>query len=312
MTRLLTTTPTDEETPMSVPTVISIRDLTMTYGDRRVLDRIGLDVAANEKVAILGPNGAGKSTLVETLEGIRRPSAGDVRVLGESPASAPEAWKSRIGIVLQSWRDHGAWKVIDMLRYVAAGHRTVGRSDVRDPAELLEAVGLSDRSGQLVRTLSGGQRRRLDVACALISRPEVLFLDEPTTGFDPAARRAFHDLMTSIADSTTIIWATHDLAEAQSMCNRILVLDRGGIVADGSPDELRARLASRTTVTWRDATGMRTRELDDPRDLVAALSADPDVSGLEVRRGSLEDAYLAIVSAAESSESAPEQEGHRS
>ncbi|MEI3867513.1 ABC transporter ATP-binding protein [Microbacterium sp. CCNWLW134] len=294
----------------SAPTapVIRVSGLTMTYGTRRVLDGIDLEIGMREKIAILGPNGAGKSTLVETLEGIRRPSSGEVTVLGEVPSTAPEAWKSRIGIVLQSWRDHGTWRVIDILRYVAAGHRTVGRDDLRDPAEMLAAVGLADRSRQLIRTLSGGQRRRLDVACALISRPDVLFLDEPTTGFDPSARRSFHELMDSIAETTTIIWATHDLSEAQRMCDRILVLDGGAIVADGSPDDLRAAMAGRTTVTWRDGEGRHSREVDDPRTLLAALSADPSAVDVEVRRGTLEDAYLAIVARAEASDQSEQKE----
>lgn len=298
MTRALLPTSATTATSVARP-VIGIRSLSMTYGERRVLDGIDLDIAPREKVAILGPNGAGKSTLVETLEGIRRPSGGVVEVLGEDPSSAPEVWKSRVGIVLQAWRDHGSWRVADMVRYVAAGHRTVGRNDLRPPAEVLAAVGLADRSRQRISTLSGGQRRRLDVACALVSRPDVLFLDEPTTGFDPGARRAFHELMRSIADSTTIIWATHDLSEAQQMCDRILVLDRGRIVADGPPETLRTSMAGETTVSWRDAGGAQSRRLADPRDLITRLSADPSVSDLEIHRGTLEDAYLAIVAAAE-------------
>ena len=291
-------TPIDR-TPASA---VDVRGLSTRYGERLVLDGLDLEIPAGQRVAVLGPNGAGKSTLIEILEGIRRPSSGELAVLGVDPATAPESWKSRIGVVLQSWRDHGAWRVEDLLAYIAAAHRSAGRTELWDVGELLGAVGLAEQARQRLRPLSGGQRRRIDVAAALLGCPELLFLYEPTTGFDPVVRRDFHRLMNSLAPGTTIVWATHDLQEAQKMCDRILILNGGRITADGSPEGLRTAMSSETTVTWRTGAGPQGRRLAEPRELIAELAVDPDVDDLEVRRGSLEDAYLAIVTAAEGGE----------
>ncbi|UNX53648.1 ABC transporter ATP-binding protein [Georgenia sp. TF02-10] len=278
---------------------IAVEDLVMQYGQRRVLDHVSLEIPIGESVSVLGPNGAGKSTFIEILEGLRKPSSGRVEVLDADPAHATEAWKSRVGVVLQSWRDHGTWRVRDLLTYARAAHSAAGVQALWSLDDLLETVGLMHLQHQRLRTLSGGQRRRVDVAAALISRPQLLFLDEPTTGFDPEARRDFHALMASISDSTTFVWATHDLDEAQKMCKRILILDQGNIVADGNPDALRRQAAVKATVQWTDTDGPHSREVEDSRGLVQRLSNDPAVRDIEVRRGTLEDAYLSIVTSVE-------------
>lgn len=276
--------------------VVGVDGVTMRYGTRTVLDQVSFDIAAGQRVAVLGPNGAGKSTLIEILEGLRRPGAGTVEVLGENPTTAPERWRSRIGVVLQAWRDHGTWTVTDFLAYITAAHRAAGVEDVWSADELLEAVELGSHSRQRLSSLSGGQRRRVDVAAALISRPELLFLDEPTTGFDPEVRQAFYSLVRNLAGGTTIIWATHNLHEAEEMCDRIIILNRGRIVADGTPAELQARLILSSTVTWMTSEGPHTREVQDSDGLVRAVVNGPEPFwDLEVRRGSLEQAYLAIV-----------------
>jgi ABC-2 type transport system ATP-binding protein len=268
----------------------------MRYGTTDVLDDVGFEIPAGQKVAVLGPNGAGKSTLIEILEGLRRPSGGEVSVLGQNPGNAPEQWRSRLGVVLQAWRDHGQWKVGDFLRYISAAHQAAGVNNLWPVTELLQAVELDDRAGQQIRSLSGGQRRRVDVAAALISRPELLFLDEPTTGFDPEIRQSFYELIHSLARSTTIIWATHNLHEAEEMCERIIILNHGQVVADGSPTELRASLASTSTVSWMSPQGPQRRTVADSDSLVRELVTGPDRAwNLEVRRGTLEQVYLSIV-----------------
>ncbi|MGY3553828.1 ABC transporter ATP-binding protein [Williamsia sp. R60] len=277
-------------------TSVRVDGLTMRYDTTDVLKDVGFEIPSGQKVAVLGPNGAGKSTLIEILEGLRKPSGGNVSVLGHRPDDAPEQWRSRLGVVLQAWRDHGTWKIGDFLRYISAAHRAAGVANLWPVDELLEAVELGDRTNQQIRSLSGGQRRRVDVAAALISRPELLFLDEPTTGFDPEIRQSFYDLVRSLAHSTTIIWATHNLYEAEEMCERIIILNHGRVVADGSPTELRATLASTSTVSWMTEQGPRRRVVADSDLLVRELVTGPERAwNLEVQRGTLEQVYLSIV-----------------
>jgi len=280
---------------------IVCRDLRMTYGTTEVLRGVDLEVATGEIVALLGPNGAGKTTTVEILEGFRVPSGGEVRVLGEVPHQAGEAWRARVGVVLQSWRDHPRWRVREFLDYLSLYYAPYATDEVERPwpvDELLERVGLAGKEGRRLDRLSGGERRRLDVAVGLVGRPEVLFLDEPTAGFDPRARRDFHDLIRSLADlETTVLLTTHDLDEAERLADRILVLAGGRIVADGTPEELRLQVSGTAEVRYTRDGRRFVHHTDDPTAHLTELltSPGPRVEDLEVRRGSLEDAYLALV-----------------
>ncbi|WP_219924007.1 ABC transporter ATP-binding protein [Nocardioides campestrisoli] len=283
-------------------TVVDVRDLRMRYGDHDVLDGVDFRVEAGEVVCLLGPNGAGKTTTIEILEGFRIRSAGSVQVLGEDPATAPEDWRARTGVVLQSWRDHPRWTPRRLLAHLGgfyAPYSEPGRTRPHDTELLLETVGLSEHADRKLASLSGGQRRRLDVAAAIVGRPELLFLDEPTTGFDPQARRDFHDLITRLAraDGTTIVLTTHDLAEAEKLATRVLVLAGGRIVADDTVAGLARRVLGEAEVRWvadgashsettQDATGLVRRLLEQHGD---------GLHDLEVRRASLEDAYLSLV-----------------
>jgi len=214
--------------------VITVDGLVKRYGKRVVIDGLDLSVGRGEIVAILGPNGAGKTTLLEVLEGHRRRDSGSVDVLGADPGTAPPAWRGRIGIVLQ---DQG---LIDVLTTAEALDLYGGYYPRRRPTdELLRLVGLADRADDRVERLSGGARRRLDVAIGLVGDPELLFLDEPTTGFDPDARRRIWQVIRQLrASGVTIVLTTHYLDEAAALADRIIVLRAGEIVADGHPDAL--------------------------------------------------------------------------
>jgi ABC-2 type transport system ATP-binding protein len=274
----------------------------MRYGSTDVLRGLTFTIRRGEIVALLGPNGAGKTTTIEILEGFRVHSAGRVAVLGADPANAGEWWRARVGIVLQTWRDHGKWRVRELLEHLGAYYAPYSTEEIQRPwdvDELLAAAGLTECARKKVSWLSGGQRRRLDVAIGIVGRPELLFLDEPTAGFDPRARREFHELVHWQADRdrTTVLITTHDLDEADKLADRVLVLADGQIIADGSPDELSGRMSTQAEVRWsRD--GQRyvhsTREATRfVRDLFAQYGEA--IEDLEVRRASLEDTYMALV-----------------
>ncbi|KYK14793.1 MULTISPECIES: ABC transporter ATP-binding protein [Streptomyces] len=289
--------------------VVETRDVTMAYGDVDVLRGVDLDIHRGEVFALLGPNGAGKTTTVEILEGFRRRSAGDVRVLGADPERGDDAWRGRLGLVLQSWRDHPRWRVAELLAHFATYY-----PDPRDPAELLALVGLTGQAGRQVNRLSGGQRRRLDVALGIVGRPELLFLDEPTTGFDPEARHEFHLLVERLAreEGVTVLLTTHDLAEAERLADRIAMLVGGRIRALGTPAELARRAAAQAEVRWTADDGTPRRERTaDPSRPVWELHRDADgpIAGLEVRRPTLEDTYLHMVKrAADGTDQAEDEE----
>ncbi len=293
--------------PIDDATALAVRDLCMRYGENDVLKGITFSARRGEVLGLLGPNGAGKTTTIEILEGFRMPSAGQVSVLGIDPAQGDEAWRAKIGVVLQSWRDHGKWSVGELLDYLARFYEPFSTPEVARPwnvDELISVVGLSEQRNAKLQTLSGGQRRRLDVAIGIVGRPEVVFLDEPTAGFDPHARREFHDLVHQLADleNTTILVTTHDLAEAEKLADRILVLDAGHIVADGTVEELAQQFAIASEVRWTSDGKSHTQAVpdDDPTEFVRKLLADtPDVTDLEVRRASLEDTYMTLVERAE-------------
>ncbi|TYP87068.1 ABC transporter ATP-binding protein [Blastococcus xanthinilyticus] len=291
---------------------IRVRGLQMTYGEQAVLTGVDLDVRVGEVVCLLGPNGAGKTTTIEILEGFRLPSAGEVRVLGEDPARAGEAWRARVGVVLQSWRDHARWTPRRLLAQLGDYFTPWSTPEHPRPYEvdmLLETVGLTEHADRKIGTLSGGQRRRLDVAVGIIGRPELLFLDEPTAGFDPQARRDFHELVHRLSDleGTSILLTTHDLAEAEKLADRILILSGGRIVADGSADELTRQVAGTAEVRWACGADRFVHPTDDVVPFVRRLFEEhgDELTDLEVRRASLEDTYLAMVQRTESRATEP-------
>ncbi|KAA9166508.1 ABC transporter ATP-binding protein [Amycolatopsis acidicola] len=286
--------------PGTVPAeaVIDVSDLWMRYGATEVLTGVGFSVRRGEVVALLGPNGVGKSTTIEILEGFRVRSAGRVAVLGEDPERGGRRWRSEIGVVLQSWADHGRWRVRELIAHLGAYYTPYARQPW-DPDELLELVGLTGQARQKLRRLTQGQRRRLDVAIGLAGRPRLLFLDEPTVGFDPRARHDFHGMIRRLAETeqTTILLATHDLAEAERLAHRIVLLAGGRIIADGSAAELARRAGAAGEVRWtRDGRQFR-ESTPRPARLVHRLYAEygADITELEVRRATLEQTYLTLV-----------------
>ncbi|GIF18653.1 multidrug ABC transporter ATP-binding protein [Paractinoplanes tereljensis] len=286
--------------------VIDVRDLCMRYGAKDVLAGVSFTARRGEVLALLGPNGAGKTTTIEILEGFRMRSAGEVRVLGVDPASAGEHWRARVGVVLQSWRDHGKWRVRELLKHLGTYYAPYSTGEIRRPwpvDDLLDVVGLTAHAGQRVMRLSGGQRRRLDVAIGIVGRPELLFLDEPTTGFDPAARREFHDLVHRLTDvdDTTILLTTHDLDEAEKLSDRIVILNDGRIIADGSADQLSRQVTGLTEVRWTRDGQRFIHAAEDATAFVRQLFLQygEDIADLEVRRNSLEDTYMKLVLDAE-------------
>lgn len=286
---------------------LEVRDLRMRYGSQDVLRGVDFTADRGEVLALLGPNGAGKTTTIEILEGFRMRSAGEVSVLGVDPANGGEAWRSKIGVVLQSWRDHGRWRVRELLDHLGryyVPYSTPQRKRPFDTDELIRTVGLEDHAQKKISSLSGGQRRRLDVAIGIVGRPEVLFLDEPTAGFDPHARRDFHDLVHRLADleDMTILLTTHDLDEAEKLSDRIVILAGGRIIANGSADQLSRQVAGQAEVRWSRAGERFAHATDDATRFVRELFAQygDEIADLEVRRSSLEDTYMALVQRHES------------
>ncbi|GIF18020.1 ABC-2 type transport system ATP-binding protein [Actinoplanes tereljensis] len=272
--------------------VIEVRGLRKTYRGHDAVRGIDLSVPRGEVFALLGPNGAGKTTTVEILEGHRKRSGGEARVLGEDPGTAGRDWRARIGVVLQDADDAADLTVTEMVRHMAGFY-----PDPRPVAEVIDLVGLTEKSKARIRTLSGGQRRRVDVALGIVGRPELLFLDEPTTGFDPAARRQFWDLIRALAtEGTTILLTTHYLEEAEALADRLAVLSGGVIVAEGTPATLGGRGAAGAKVSWRHEGVQHTEQVADPTELIRKLVAeDADLTTLTVTRPTLEDTYLTLI-----------------
>ncbi len=269
-----------------------VRRLFKSYGQSQAVHDVDLDVGYGEVFAILGPNGAGKSTTIEILEGHRTRDSGDVSVLGEDPGTAGRAWRAKIGIVLQEVSDAGMLTVVETVRMFAKCYGAA-----RVPEEVLDLVGLGSVSASKVRTLSGGQRRRLDVALGIINVPEVLFLDEPTTGFDPEARLRFWDLIRLLArDGTTILLTTHYLEEAAALADRVAVIAGGQVMAVDSPQQLIGHVNSGATVRWRVGGHIHEVVTDNPTDLIRKCSSDgAELAELTVTRPTLEDAYLQLI-----------------
>ncbi len=276
---------------MTTDHVVEVRGLRKRYRDFEAVRGVDFDIHRGETFALLGPNGAGKSTIIEILEGYRDRTAGDVRVLGTDPRHASLDWKARLGIVLQSTGESGSATVREQLRHFA---RFYPRH--RDIEEVIAAVGLEDKAGTRISRLSGGQKRRVDVALGIIGRPELLFLDEPTTGFDPEARRHFWQLIRTLRDEgTTILLTTHYLDEAQQLSDRGGIISRGELVALGAIDELGGAEARTPVVRWTENGKRREERTDSPGAVVARLMASGEPERLEVIRPSLEDIYLDLV-----------------
>jgi ABC-2 type transport system ATP-binding protein len=295
---------------MTSESVIDVRDLRMRYGTTDVLTGVSFAAERGEVLALLGPNGAGKTTTIEILEGFRIRSAGQVSVLGMDPGHGTEAWRARLGVVLQSWRDHSKWRVRQLLAHLGSYYASYSTDRIRRPwdvDDLVDAVGLTPHAHKRVGQLSGGQRRRLDVAIGIVGRPELLFLDEPTAGFDPEARREFHDLVHRLSDidDTTILLTTHDLDEAEKLADRILLLAGGSIIANGSADELSRRVSTDAEIRWTRDGARFVHAAADATAFVRELFAQygEGIADLEVRRASLEDTYVALVREYESGRS---------
>lgn len=269
--------------------IVKVAGLTKSYGDLTAVAGIDLTINQGEIFALLGPNGAGKTTTVEILEGFRERSSGNVLVLDVDPNDGDSAWRNRIGIVHQSSQDAGDLSVAETIHHFAKYYL-----NSRDPDEVITAVGLDDKRGSLIRNLSGGQRRRLDVALGIIGNPELLFLDEPTTGFDPEARRQFWDLIKSLQNSgTTILLTTHYLDEAEALADRVAVINHGKIIEVATPATLGNRQNALATVKWRDGEA----EVESPTAFVQELANkyQGEIPELQVIRPSLEDIYLKMI-----------------
>ncbi|WP_219471022.1 ABC transporter ATP-binding protein [Nonomuraea rhizosphaerae] len=272
---------------------VRVRELRKKYGDVTAVDGIDLEIARGEVFALLGPNGAGKTTTVEILEGHRRRDGGEVSVLGEDPGRAGRVWRSKLGIVLQSATDAAEFTVRETVNHFASYFPRP-----RDPESVIELVGLSAKADARVRSLSGGQRRRVDVALGVVGSPELLFLDEPTTGFDPEARRQFWSLISLLADEgTTIVLTTHYLDEAEALASRVGVIAGGRVVAVGEPATLAGRAEAEATVSWSTPGGERRVKTPAPTRVVAELMAqfDGEIPDLTVTRPTLEDTYLGLI-----------------
>lgn len=271
--------------------VVSVRDLRKKYGSVTALDGVSFDIERGETFALLGPNGAGKSTTIEILEGYRDRSSGEATVLGVDPSKGGLDWKARLGIVLQSTGESGNVTVREQLTHFAGFY-----PNPRSVDEVIAAIGLEQKQKTLIRKLSGGQRRRVDVALGIIGRPELLFLDEPTTGFDPEARHQFWNLIRSLkSDGTTILLTTHYLDEAAQLGDRAGIIADGRLVDIGAIDEIGGADARVPIVRWRENGAVRAQRTTTPGALVAQLSRDGEPDGLEVIRPSLEDVYLGLL-----------------
>jgi ABC-2 type transport system ATP-binding protein len=287
-----------------------VRDLRKSYSNFEAVRGIDFEVAHGEVFGLLGPNGAGKTSTVEILEGYRERDGGIVSVLGRDPQRRPRELRRRMGIVLQTSGMYRHITVREALEHWARFYPAP-----RDVDEVVTLAGLTEKQGALTRTLSGGQMRRLDFALALIGDPELIFLDEPTTGFDPAARRAAWEVVRSLQElGKTVLLTTHYLDEAQALCDRVAIVKEGLIVAEGPPAQLGAS-SSRYRVVWRSAeTGeLETRETEEPTALLhqltsAALARGEALRDLSVTRPSLEDVYLELT--AGPSTTSPEVPAH--
>jgi ABC-2 type transport system ATP-binding protein len=281
---------------MNADPAIQVRGLSKSYGDLEAVSGIDFEVRRGEVYGLLGPNGAGKTTTVEILEGYRERGGGEVSVLGFDPGRRPRALRERLGIVLQQTGIYRGIRVREALDHFAGMF-----PHPRDPGEVLALVGLEGKEHAMARELSGGQLRRLDFGLALVGDPELIFLDEPTTGFDPAARRAAWEAIRSLRElGKTVVLTTHYLDEAQALADRVAIIKGGRILAEGAPRELGVDSARRVRIAYRDAAGEVVELVtDDPTRALHELTAEALARGetlddLEVTRPSLEDVYLEL------------------
>jgi ABC-2 type transport system ATP-binding protein len=281
---------------MSGVTAVRVAGLRKSYGAHEAVRGIDFEIRVGEVFGLLGPNGAGKTTTIEILEGYRKRDAGDVEVLGEDPQHAGRRWRERVGVVLQSSSLYPNLTVRESLSVFGGYYEKP-----RDPDEVIEIVGLAEKAGARCRTLSGGQKRRLDLGLALVGNPELLFLDEPTTGFDPGARRTAWETIRNLRSlGTTILLTTHYLDEAEQLADRVAVLREGRIVREGSPAELTGGSAE-TEIRFRRNGKTVVEQTTEPTRRLHELTADAlergeELEGLEVRRPTLEDVYLELTS----------------
>jgi ABC-2 type transport system ATP-binding protein len=295
--------PVDLESRALAESVISIRGLRKSYGDTEAVRGIDLEVVAGEVFAFLGPNGAGKTTTVEILEGYRKRGDGEVAVLGEDPQRAGRAWRERIGIVLQSGRPDPYLTVRESLGLYAGYYRAPRPID-----EVIALVGLEEKAEARASRLSGGQQRRLDVGLALVGDPELLFLDEPTTGFDPSARRQAWDVIAGLRElGKTVFLTTHYMDEAQRLADRVAIIAGGEIVARGTPEGLGDRESRSATIRYREDGHEVSVETTTPVKTLHELTGEAlrlgrDLDRLEVTRPSLEDVYLELTTPSDEEE----------
>lgn len=281
---------------MAQELVIEARGLRKSYGSTVAVDGLDLEMVRGEVLSLLGPNGAGKTTTVEILEGYRRRDAGEARVLGEDPEKGGAAWRARRGIVLQESEDVADLTVSECVRHFSHFYPAPARPD-----DVIEQVGLTAKRASRIRALSGGQRRRLDVALGIVGRPELVFLDEPTTGFDPEARRQFWQVVRNLArEGTSVLLTTHYLEEAEALAHRVAVINHGRVVATGPPSELGGRQEAPAEVAWFGPNGWQRVKTGQPTALVVQLEAEfgGEVPRLTVTRPSLEEIYLQLIGTA--------------
>jgi ABC-2 type transport system ATP-binding protein len=287
-----------------VSTVVSVRALRKSYGEFEAVKGLDFELRTGEVFGLLGPNGAGKTTTVEILEGYRKRDAGEVEVLGADPAKAGRDWRERIGVVLQSSAMYENLTVAESLAHFG------GYYDRPRPVdEVVELIGLAEKRTDRVRRLSGGQRRRLDLGLALVGDPELIFLDEPTTGFDPGARRRAWETIRSLSSlGKTILLTTHYLDEVEHLADRVAVLREGRIVASGTPQELTTTTPA-TEIRYRENGREVVLQTEEPTRVLhelteRALARDEELEGLQVRRASLEEVYLSLTQEEEAEEEA--------
>lgn len=273
---------------------IEVKGVVKSYSGQIAVDGIDLEVRTGEIFALLGPNGAGKTTTVEILEGYRSRDGGSVSVLGVDPANTDtRAWRNRIGIVLQSTKDAADLTVEEVISHFAGYY-----ANPKDVDQVITAVGLNEKRKAKGEHLSGGQRRRLDVALGILGNPELLFLDEPTTGFDPEARRAFWDLIRQLKnDGTTILMTTHYLDEAEALADRLAVMLNGKILEVSTPELLGGRARAKARVRWSENGKTNLELTDSPTKFVNDLSTriNGEIQDLSINRPNLEDIYLEMI-----------------